>query len=386
MVDEFDFGSSSEPEEIDNFEFEFDDLTEIEINRICKERSENEYFEEHKINKKILSSGIVEVKYSNGEIYKTWKVEFIKPHIIKYLKKIYPNSLIVPEVNKIDLAIFDITLNDQIPVEIQKTPINSSGFGNSRFEDMLRRQIEDNIENYNKCLLFFDSEYLRYLQSENVGKTTSINMTWIVNLIRETTLKAFSIKYDGTVKELTTKDFDFLKYISQKCIIGYDNDDRILNRNKLKICYNVLIGNNFSQEEIDNFFSEYQNSNYKKENGSTYYFRRNSNKRCSLYGHIYDATRCLNSINNCLDMNSDNPNDKLHAISLGIFEVIGNNASGSIGHTAKFIDKFDICKYFPGYLRQEKHWLTYKGNELDGRTFSNMCGGMYKKASTIFDY
>ena len=181
--------------------------------------------------------GIVEVIYDN-ETYKTWNLKLAYSIITKFLKEKYQNSLIIPELNKIDLILFDNILNDIIPIEIQKTPLNAQNkFSHTDFEESIRKQLEDNIENYGKCWFFFDAEYLRFLQSGNIGNCISINLTWIVKLMRENTLKVFTIKYDETVKELTTKEFDFLKNISQNCVIGYNNDDRILNRNKLKIYY-----------------------------------------------------------------------------------------------------------------------------------------------------
>jgi len=328
---------------------------------------------------------IVEVCINNV-IYKTWKVEFIRPLITKFLKEKYPDSLIISEINKIDILLLDNKLDEIIPVEIQKTPIDyrkNACFCHAEFEDIIRRQLEDNIENYEKCWFFFDSEYLRFLQSNDVGKNISINLTWLVKLMKENTLKVFVIRHDGIVKELITKDFDFLKSVSHTCTIGYDSDERILNRNKLKIFRNIIKGYNFTQEEINEFENGFNNTD--KEKRITYLIT-NDNKRCKLYGYILQAITMLKCINDILDMNNDNPYDRKPAIYLGMFEIIGNYASGKTGHHMKFVDKFDICKYFPGYLRQEKHWLTYKGNELDGKTFSNMCGGMYKNAKTIFDY
>jgi len=332
-------------------------------------------------------NGIIEVRYGNV-IYKVWKVEFIKQFMLNFLKEKYPNSLIIRELNDIDFTIFDKESNNIIPVEIQKTPIHSSGrFSHTVFENLIRKGIEDNIETSKICWLFMDSEYLKFLQSENVGKNTSINMTWLVKLIKENTLKVFTIKYDGVVKELTTKDFDFLKDISQTCVIGYDNDERVLNRNKLEIYKKVIYGYNFTQEEIYKFEKCFDNRVNKKDKiHSTNFYIKSKDERCKLYGYIWNSIGSLPSINSCLDMNDNEHGIKSRMVVLGIIEVVGNHIQGRSGNRVKFVDKFDICKYFPGYLRQERHWLTYKGNELDGKTFSNMCRGWYKNAKTMFDY
>jgi len=356
----------------------------------------NEYLaEEEKVKLNIIkeidektndSTEIKEIKNKNG-IYKTWTVKLIRPLVIKFLKTKYPDSLIPRELNDIDLVILDNKTSDRIPVEIQRTPIGlkNRSFAHTEFENHIRKGIDQNIITYGKCWFFFDSEYLRYLQSGNVGNRTSINITWLVELMKENKLKVFTIQYDGIVKELTTKDFDFLKDVSQTCTIGYNNDERIINRNKLDIYRNVTRGYNFTQDEIDKFYYEFDNRD-KEEKEAKRFFIKNGNERCNIYGNIIDSLGSLPTINNCLDMNMDNRTSKYFAIYLGIFEVVGNHLLGRTGNHMKFVDKFDICKYFPGYLRQEKHWLTYKGNEMDGKTFSNICSGMYKKASTIFDY
>ena len=333
---------------------------------------------------KLYENDIVEIKYGN-EIYKTWTVKPIRPLVTKYLKTLYPESLVIRGI--VDVMMFDKKSDEIIPIEIQKTPISDGKFSHHNFEDGIRRQLEGNIINYGKCWLFFDSEYLRFLQSGMIGKSSNINMTWIIDLMREKTLKTFTIRYDGVVKELMIEDFDFIKDISQTCSIKENSDERILNRNKLNIHRNVLIGYNFTQEEITNFENEFDNHYKEKdeESHSIKFFIKSNNERCILYGYISYSLGNLNRINKCLDMDSIDRHDRIFATYLGIFEIIENNI-GRRGNRMKFVDKFNICKYFPGYIRQEKHWLTYKGNELDGKTFSNMCRGWYKNSPTLFDY
>lgn len=111
-------------------------LLEIEVPKLLEKTSciiEN--------TEKLNNNGIVEVKYENG-IYKTWTVTLVRPLITKFLKEKYPDSLIISEFGKIDITVFDNILNDQIPVEIQKTPIGSNRFVHCRFEDSIRRQVD----------------------------------------------------------------------------------------------------------------------------------------------------------------------------------------------------------------------------------------------------
>ncbi len=359
----------------------------IPKSNIIKEKGvKTENANKHTKNSEFMNelNGIVEVRYGDN-IYKTWKVKFIIQYIIKFLKEKYPNSIAVHELNKIDIVLLNNQSNDEIVIEIQKTPIDTATkkFMHSSFEGQIRKQLEDNIENYGKCLFFFDSEYLRYLQHGNIGKCISINLTWLVKLMRENTLKVFVIKYDGEVRELSTKDFDFLKNTSQICSIGEDNDERILNRNKLKIFHNVINGHKFTQEEIDMFIEKFdERINKKDKTGAMEFFKKNNNERCKLYGYILQSLGSLSSINKILDMNNSNCSDRRYAIFMGIFEIIGNYASGNCGNNMKFIDKFNVAQYFPGYLRREEHWLTYKGREMDGDTVSRMCAGAYKNAPT----
>jgi len=324
----------------------------------------------------------------NNVTYKIWTVKLIKPFVNKFLKEKYLDSIIVPEINQIDNTLIDNKSDEIIPVEIQrtvlrhKTDYRKSGFTHSTFEDYIRRQINTNIRDYGKCWFFMDSEYLRYLQSDDIKNTTvSIDMSWVVELIQENKLKVFGIRYDGVVKELTIKDFDFLKEL-------YTVDEAIINKNKLKILRNIIKGHKFTQEEIDKFYTKFSDNKLNNDNkkSCSSYFINSDDERCKLYGHILYSIGDLNLINDVLDMNVYNIHDKQNLVHIGIFEIVGNYASGQRGNNMRFIDKFDICKYFPGYLRQKKHWLTYKGNEMDGRTVVNMCRGMYKKAKTIFDY
>ena len=339
------------------------------------------------------SNGIVEIKYGN-EIYKTWTVKLISPLITKFLKGIYPDSLAIRGLT--DIVVFDNKSDEIVPTEIQKSQISKIGgkyfFNHSRFEDVIRRQLEDNIETYGKCWFFFDSEYLRYLQFEDIRKNISINMTWLVKLMSEEKLKVFTIKYDGTVKELTTKDFDFLKDVSQTCVMSYDSDQRILNRNKLKIKRNVLRGHNFTQEEINQFESEFDNRKDKKEPQAFNFYMKSKNKRCELYGNVIYSIGELPSINDSLSCNIDKDNRTFCEVTLGLFyqnDFMGNNKNAHI----KFIDKFNIAQYFPGYIRNKETWdyckkkqRIFTMNEFRGIINGTFNYQFIKKQSTMEDF
>lgn len=335
---------------------------------------------------------ITEIRYGN-ETYKIWSVKLINSLVVKFLKEKYPNSLIVRGI--IDYTIFDNKSDDIIPVEIQKTAINNRDqtFNHHSFEDQMRRQVEGNIVNYSKCWLFMDSEYLRFLQSEDVGKNINIDLTWIIKLMRENTLKVFAIKYDGTVQELTTKDFDFLKNISQVCSVGENNDERILTRNKLKIQRNVLFGHKFIQEEISRFENEFDNRADKNIAQSNRYFMKSDDEKCRLYGNILYLIANLSTTNNMLSCTlKDKLKRTINMIILGIFEqndFNGNDRNANI----QFIDKFNIAQYFPGYIRNKQLWdyckktqRIFTMNEFRGIVEGTFNYDFIKKQSTLLDY
>jgi len=342
------------------------------------------------------SNEIVEVIYGN-ETYKTWKVEFIRPLIIKFLKNKFPDSLIVREINQIDITMFDNLSINKIPIEIQRTPLITSKnknktFGHSEFERKIRAQIDINIENYGKCWFFMDSEYLRYLQNDNIGKNASIDLTWLIKLMKEKTLNIFAIRYDGLVKELVIKDFGFLKNISQLCQIGCDNDERILCRNKLEIYYNIINKCKFTQEEITQFEYEFDKRNNKDEHHSSRFYMKSENERCKLYGNIMNSISDLSTTNDILSCTITKNLYTTHAVTLGLFdqnEFHGFNNNARI----QFVDKFDIAQYFPGYIRNKEMWDYCKKKQrvFTIPEFNNIINGTFnyeflKKQSTMLDY
>lgn len=72
-----------------------------------------------------------------------WNVEEIRPCIIEELKKRFPDSIIEREFDQLDLMIH----GSNIPVEIQRTRCDHRDGKPqlSYFEDVIRRQIEQNI-------------------------------------------------------------------------------------------------------------------------------------------------------------------------------------------------------------------------------------------------
>ncbi len=287
----------------------------------------------------------------NGFVF--WnKAKIVKPYVKQYLREKFPNSLIIRELNQIDL----VDLNENLPIEIQSTPSSNIGIKNSYFEDLIRRQIEDNIENYERCWFFFDSEYYRYLK-DTIHDKLSMNLDWFAKYVKENKLKVFTVKYDGIINELNYEDIGFIKKVSNTCKIEYNEDSRILNRNKLKIMNNILKGHKFTQEEIDRFIADFDNRENESNNNLCQFLTKEKDKRKQIYGYVLQALGNLESINNILDMKQNyGKGEKRFARNIGIFKIYGLGN----GSKTEFKDEFNICQYFPGYLRRSEFWSKLK--------------------------
>lgn len=310
--------------------------------------------------------GIVKVR-KNGVDYTFWTHDdIVRPYVKKFLKEKFPGRLVIDELNKIDLSIPE----ENLPIEIQTTSCAGATVHYSDWESSIRTQIDKNIVAYNRCWFFFDSELLRSMRQASKGM--SISMDWFRKYMKEDKLKVFTVRYNGIINELEYKDFDFLSEVSQTCKIAFETDDMILNRNKMRIFTNVTRRNGFTQDEIDKYRDDWT-KNGERKTFNDFLLRRGENSRENLYGHVLKAIGDLPSINDVLNCR---PNDKhynrqgSHAKTLGVFDIKGvNNA------TIKFVDRFDICKYFPAYLRNKETWDKLRGRSLNSRQFYNVTTG-----------
>ncbi len=316
------------------------------------------------------NNGIVKIRQYDEE-YLVWThANVVRPYIKKFLSEQFPKKLIIRELNQIDLSIPE----ENLPIEIQST-LSMSTEKNwilySQWEQKIRSQIEQNIISYDRCWFFFDSELLRAMK--NAGKMMSINMDWFRKFMKEEKLKVFTISHDGIIEEKLYKHFDFLSEHSQTCPIATEKDDIILNRNKMKIFTNVIKGYGFAQEEIDKFDNDFKCSNIGDNLIS--FLKKQDNERYRLYGYILHAIGNLSGINELLDkkvmLKSSKNSAKQSGKFLGIFDVRGFTKDV----ITKFIDIFDICKYFPGYLRNKETWNKLKGLNLNNRQFDNIITG-----------
>lgn len=303
--------------------------------------------------------------------YNFWvHAKVVRRYVREDLKKKFPGKIIAREINSIDYTIPELNL----PVEIQATRAYDLGIHYSAWENEIRKQIEQNIINSGRCLFYFDSELLNAMR--NANKNISINMDWFRKYIKEKKLEVFIISHNGIVESKEYKDFDFLANISQTCSIAAETDDMILNKNKMRVYSNVANGYGFTPEEIENIENGYEKLSGKEDiDNFRNFLLKSSNERTKLYGQILHALDDLSKINKILCMKIDigtfKDFRKYTAKILGIFDASGK---GSYVIT-RFIDRFDICKYFPGYLRNKEIWEKSRRFNLNARQFENVVTG-----------
>ena len=308
---------------------------------------------------KVKMSGVVEYKG-----YNFWSnVDVVYDTVWDFLQEKFPDEIVFPELFSVDFVV----LNENIPVEVQSTIVLNSKKGtdkarkiisHTQFELAIEKQIKQNVENFGHCWFFFDSEYLRYLQNDLTRKSR-INLDWLYRLIKDGMVKAFTVSHKGEITEISYKSFNFLNGVSMTCNVGHNDDFRILDRNKFKILINLLKGYDFSSDELFRMRNDFSESNSKSFN--SWLIRKGCSPRESLYGTILRGAGSLELINKVLRCDEEaklTTSNKYIFSVLGLFKVKGV----SKGAVTCFIDKFDIAKYFPGYVDSEKTWEYLREN------------------------
>ncbi len=299
----------------------------------------------------------------NGEKYIFWThANFVKLYIINFLRERFPGRLVVRELDQIDLSIPE----ENLPIEIQATIVDvDKNPKYSRFEKAIKEQIIRNITIYGVCWFFFDSDLLRAMKT--TIRRININMVWFREYIKERKLKVFVVSHDGIIEEKQYNDFDFLDRLSQSLTV----DKTILNNNKMKIYTNVVKMYGFTQSEIDKFYDdwrEYCNINEvdgTDRNSRFMVFAKNQNDyRTKLYGNILGALNNLWAIDDILGLKNYNSGAKYDVSILGIFDNIYGNT--------RFVDRSNVCQYFPGFLIKREIWGELKGHSLNSRQFENI--------------
>lgn len=326
-------------------------------------------------------------------ISKYWLAEEVVQYIINYLDKIFPESIIIRETNgKVDIMILDKNL----PVEIQSTTATKNRVRVSTFEDNIRRQIEQNIEISGKCWFFIDENFIKFL-NDTTNRNISANLDWLYQLWKSEKVKIFTITYDGIIRELIKTDWKFLTKMSNTCKLSVDDDYRILQKNKSRIIFNVLKSFEFTTKEISEMYNSFLSKNDRKKYYSKFenYLRRNdTTKRELLYANVISSAYFINNLNDALHRTIEEKNMDRHLVQrgalLGLFErneVYTNDSHLRI----KFLDKYDIAKYFPGYIKNKEMWDYLKTRYLSRNEFYGVVTGTYsykliKQQSMLEDF
>ncbi|MDA0525666.1 hypothetical protein [Methanococcoides alaskense] len=317
------------------------------------------------------NNGITRLTFNDAE-YTFWNnADVVSPYILHFLKNEYPNSIILPEFNKVDFVV----LGENLPVEIQSTVLarkkEKYALSHSYFEQMIEKQLKQNIERYEQCLFFFDSAYLDYLQT-NLAKTARINMDWFYQYMKLGKLKVFTISFDGAIEETSLEQFKFIFDKSVLCKLAHDSDYQIIDRNKFKIMHALLADNEFTSDELDLLRENFKNEKMKFKSYNTWLRRKNCTERERLLSYILSSVGNLYAVNSILCCSTENMGNKEAQLRtlliLGIFEnkFISNNRN------ICFKDKFKIAQYIPGYVRNKVNWDSLKGESMQISTFWNL--------------
>lgn len=290
--------------------------------------------------------------------------EDITPFVFEFLKKEFPGKLIIHEFDNVDIMI----LNENLPVEIQSTRFNGKSIMMSDFEDSIRRQVDTNIKIYGRCWLFFDLSLLVHMQN-GLHRTSCINMDWLYQYMKEDIIRIFTITHDGIIKETCNKDFSFLPKMSTTCKRSEDEDFRILQKNRANIASNILIGHGFTTEEINDMYETYRIINKcedKKHDFVAWLKREGCTDRELGYHNIFKALYVLEKINKILDCEFSHKNNETYSvffsIKIGLLERDKNKR-------IRFVDKYNIAQYFPGYIRNKELWDYLEKHNVDQKTF-----------------
>lgn len=139
----------------------------------------------------------------------------------------------------------------------------------------------------------------------------------------------------------------------------------------------------FTQGEIDKFYNDWrgycdQTVDHSTDRNDQFsiFLKKQKDDRWKLYGNILDAIGNLPAINDILwlkNYNCDNRHTKYHASLLGIFDIEGVTKNA----ITRFVDRTNICQYFPGYMRNKEKWdyLKESNMKLNSRQFDAIVTG-----------
>ena len=299
-----------------------------------------------------MIDGMTKIIFGENE-YIFWnKAKIVLPFIYEFLKTNFPDHLILPELNHIDFVV----LEENLPVEVQSTIILGSKkeekkhLAHSYFEQMIEKQIKQNIERYGKCWFFFDSEKLRYLKSET-SSSIRLNFKWFVKYVQDGLLKVFIVSHDGQIKDVAYEDLKFLNNFENYSIV----------KNKIKIISQVLYGYGYTTTEIREFKNEKRQIGNKKSFVS-WLGKKEHSKRKKTLGYVLRSMSSLNLIDEFFFRQNVDWNRVTRSASfLGIVDFQQGLWS--------LEDRFDIIQHFPGYLENKSFWDGLKHTKFRADEF-----------------
>lgn len=290
-------------------------------------------------------------------------------NIFRFLKEKFPEKIILYEFDNVDMFVFD----ERLPVEIQSTEYKHSDktVRISNFEQDVEGQLRTDIKIYGKCWFFFDSEFHRYLKG-NINRCSSAQFEWMYRYMKDDQLRVYTVSHEGKIKELSTKDLDFINKISITCDRGRENDSRILTENKDIILGNILKLNKFNTDEIYKIRKMWNERAIEEKD---LHFKRwcvnRKDPRLNLLGRILINVNNLNFINDVFNGNIVMNRGQSSGVILGIFESEGNRT----GNRIKFVDYPNVAQYFPIYAKNKKKWDKYKDKWLSARQLEGIIKG-----------
>lgn len=262
-----------------------------EIQQIEKKTYENVDFLEIEIGNKKFD--IPEIKKNNGKIFRFWtNVGVVFDYVWSYLLEKFPDDILLPEVDRIDI----MNLTKNIPIEIQSTIINHNTsrkrvfISHSNFFSHVKNQLHMNINKYGKCWFFFDWEYYDYI-IDGIGNDSILNLYELFGLYDSDSLKVFIVRYNGEIKELTPNhDMPILNM-----------DEEMLEKNRMKILNDVLKNHRFTSSEIKKYRDMYFKEVHESDRFWMWLLTKRDDDRAILLSHIIQIQRRLREINMLLD-------------------------------------------------------------------------------------
>lgn len=307
-----------------------------------------------------LKERLVSLKFNDHE-YTFWtNAEIVLPHVYHYLTQIYPNDFILSEFNFIDFVV----LGENLPVEVQSTIIlrrsdnEKKVLAHSYFEQMIGKQIRQNVERYGKCWFFFDSEYFRYLRSEG-SISRKLDFGWFVDYVRDHLLRIFIIDYTGVIDEISHDDLRFL-------VKSYD--DKMLVFNKITILSEVIRGYGYTSDEIREYYRAYMQEREQSKKGSFIFWLKKKEQPARIKTLAYILFAISGEFKHLEDFFSRTKFDwnrvRTSLSFLGVLEYKNNKWT--------LEDHYDVLKYFPGYNKNNLFWDGIRNKQFGVKDFKKL--------------